>query len=160
MSKITPSLWFDNNLEEAIDFYRSVFSDTEVHSMHRYGKSEPGKPAPVMAADFEIEGQRFNAINGGPDFKFNEAVSFVVECTDQGEVDYYWEKLTAQGGKESMCGWVKDRFGLSWQIVPRALYETVAGKDQAGAQRATQAMLKMKKLIVADLEKAYRGETV
>lgn len=156
-SKITPSLWFDDNLEEAIDFYASVFPDTKIHSISRYGESGPGKPGSAMAGDFEILGQRFNAINGGPQFKFTEAVSFIVDCADQKEVDYYWEKLTADGGAESQCGWLKDRFGLSWQIVPRALYETVAGKDPAGAQRAVQAMLGMKKLIVADLEKAYRG---
>ena len=157
MSKITPSLWFDNNLEEAMDFYVSVFPDAKIHNVTRYGEAGPGKPGSVMTGDFEIAGQRFNAINGGPDFKFSEAISFIVDCKDQAEVDYYWEKLTADGGKEVQCGWLTDKFGLSWQIVPRALYETVTGKDPEGAKRATEAMFKMKKLIVADLENAYRG---
>jgi predicted 3-demethylubiquinone-9 3-methyltransferase (glyoxalase superfamily) len=157
MSKITPSLWFDNNLEEAMDFYVSVFPDARIHGVTRYGEGGMGTPGTVMTGDFELAGQRFNAINGGSHFKFSEATSFIVDCKDQSEVDYYWEKLTA-GGEEVQCGWLKDKFGLSWQIVPRALYETVTGKDAAGAQRATQAMLKMKKLIVADLEKAYAGQ--
>lgn len=157
MSKITPSLWFDNNLEEAMDFYVSVFPDAKIHNVTRYGEAGPGKPGSVMTGDFEIAGQRFNAINGGPDFKFTEAISFIVDCKDQAEVDYYWDKLTADGGKEVQCGWLTDKFGLSWQIVPRALYETVTGGDPAGARRATEAMFKMKKLIVADLENAYRG---
>lgn len=158
MSKITPSLWFDDNLEEAMDFYASVFPDTKIHGTTRYPEGSMGEPGKVMTGDFEILGQRFNAINGGPHFKFSEAVSFIVDCKDQAEVDYYWEKLPAGGGAESQCGWVKDKFGLSWQIVPRALYETVTGPDKAGAERATKAMLAMHKLIVADLEKAYRGE--
>ena len=158
MSKITPSLWFDNNLEQAMDFYASVFPDTKIHGTTRYTEGGMGEPGTVMTGDFEILGQRFNAINGGPHFKFSEAISFIIDCQDQSEVDYYWDKLTAGDGTESQCGWVKDKFGVSWQIVPRALYETVTGKDPAGAQRATQAMLKMNKLIVADLEKAYRGQ--
>ena len=158
MSKITPSLWFDNNLEQAMDFYASVFPDTKIHGTTRYTEGGMGEPGTVMTGDFEILGQRFNAINGGPHFKFSEATSFIIDCQDQSEVDYYWDKLTAGDGTESQCGWVKDKFGVSWQIVPRALYETVTGKDPAGAQRATQAMLKMNKLIVADLEKAYRGQ--
>ncbi|GLQ53476.1 VOC family protein [Devosia nitrariae] len=157
MSKITPSLWFDNNLEEAMDFYVSVFPDAKIHSVTRYGEAGPGKPGSVMTGDFEIAGQRFNAINGGPDFKFSEAISFIVDCEDQAEVDYYWDKLTANGGKEVQCGWLTDKFGLSWQIVPRALYGTVTGKDAEGAKRATEAMFKMKKLVVAELENAYRG---
>ena len=158
MSKITPSLWFDNNLEQAMDFYASVFPDTKIHGTTRYTEGGMGEPVTVMTGDFEILGQRFNAINGGPHFKFSEAISFIIDCQDQSEVDYYWDKLTAGDGTESQCGWVKDKFGVSWQIVPRALYETVTGKDPAGAQRATHAMLKMNKLIVADLEKAYRGQ--
>jgi len=158
MGKITPSLWFDDNLEEAMDFYVSVFPDSKIHGIVRYGETGPGKPGSAMTGDFEIMGQRFNAINGGPEFKFSEAVSFIIDCKDQAEVDYYWTKLTADGGAESYCGWVKDRFGLSWQIIPQALYRTVTGSDPAGAQRATEAMLKMRKLIVADLEKAYAGQ--
>lgn len=158
MSKITPSLWFDNNLEQAMEFYASVFPDTRIHGTTRYTEGGMGEPGTVMTGDFEILGQRFNAINGGPHFKFSEAISFIIECKDQAEVDYYWDKLTEGEGAESQCGWVKDKFGVSWQIVPKALYATVTGPDKAGAERATKAMLGMKKLIVADLEKAYRGE--
>ncbi|WP_417582676.1 VOC family protein [Pelagibacterium sp.] len=158
MSRITPSLWFDDNLEQAMEFYASIFPDAKVHGTTRYGEGGMGKPGKVMTGDFEILGQRFNAINGGPHFKFSEATSFIIDCVDQSEVDYYWDKLTEGEGTESQCGWVKDKFGLSWQIVPRALYRTVTGSDPSGAQRATQAMLKMNKLIVADLEAAYRGD--
>ncbi|WP_332716423.1 VOC family protein [Pelagibacterium mangrovi] len=158
MSKITPSLWFDNNLEEAMEFYASIFPDTKIHGTTRYVEGGMGEPGKVMTGDFELLGQRFNAINGGPHFKFSEAVSFIVDCKDQTEVDYYWDKLREGGGAEVECGWLKDRFGLSWQIIPRALYDTVTGKDKAGSERATKAMVGMKKLIVADLEKAYRGE--
>lgn len=158
MPGITPSLWFDNNLEEAMEFYASVFPDTKIHGTTLYTEGGMGEPGTVMTGDFEILGQRFNAINGGPHFKFSEAVSFIIDCADQAEVDYYWDKLTQGEGAESQCGWVKDKFGVSWQIVPKALYATVTGSDKAGAERATKAMLKMKKLIVADLEKAYRGE--
>jgi len=158
MPRIIPSLWFDDNLEQAMDFYASVFPDTRIHGTTRYTEGGMGEPGKVMTGDFEILGQRFNAINGGPHFKFSEATSFIIECADQAEVDYYWDKLTEGEGAESQCGWVKDRFGVSWQIVPKALYSTVTGKDPEGAKRATQAMLKMKKLIVADLEAAYRGQ--
>jgi predicted 3-demethylubiquinone-9 3-methyltransferase (glyoxalase superfamily) len=158
MPRIIPSLWFDDNLEQAMDFYASVFPDTRIHGTTRYTEGGMGEPGKVMTGDFEILGQRFNAINGGPHFKFSEATSFIIECADQAEVDYYWDKLTEGEGAESQCGWVKDRFGVSWQIVPKALYITVTGKDPEGAKRATQAMLKMKKLIVADLEAAYRGQ--
>lgn len=158
MPRITPSLWFDNNLEEAMDFYVSVFPETKIHGLTRYVEGGMGEPGSVMTGDFEILGQRFNAINGGPHFNFSEAVSFIIDCKDQAEIDYYWDKLTTNGGAESQCGWARDRFGLSWQIVPRALYDTVTGPDPEGASRATQAMLKMKKLIVADLERAYRGD--
>ncbi|HCO53838.1 MAG TPA: hypothetical protein DIT93_02315 [Pelagibacterium sp.] len=158
MPRIIPSLWFDDNLEQAMDFYASVFPDTWIHGTTRYTEGGMGEPGKVMTGDFEILGQRFNAINGGPHFKFSEATSFIIECADQAEVDYYWDKLTEGEGAESQCGGVKDRFGVSWQIVPKALYSTVTGKDPEGAKRATQAMLKMKKLIVADLEAAYRGQ--
>lgn len=157
MTTITPSLWFDNNLEEAMAFYAGIFPDAKIHGTTRHAEGGMGEPGTIMAGDFEIAGQRFNAINGGPLFKFSEAVSFIVDCKDQAEVDYYWEKLT-DGGTVIECGWLKDKFGLCWQIVPKAIYETVTGKDPAGASRATKAMLGMKKLIVADLEKAYRGE--
>ena len=158
MSTITPCLWFNNNLEEAMEYYASIFPQTKLLGTTRYTEGGMGEPGTVMTGDFELLGQRFTAINGGPAFTFSEAVSFVIDCKDQSEVDYYWDKLTADGGAESQCGWVRDRFGLSWQIVPKALYDTVTGTDPAGAQRATQAMLKMKKLIFTDLEKAYRGD--
>ncbi|WP_404403098.1 VOC family protein [Pelagibacterium halotolerans] len=157
MSRITPSLWFDNNLEEAMDFYAAIFPDTKIHGMTRYPEGGMGEPGAVMTGDFELLGQRFNAINGGPNYKFNEAISFIVDCKDQAEVDHYWEKLPADGGTEIQCGWVRDKFGICWQIVPRALYRTVTGSDPEGAKRATQVMLKMKKLIVAELEAAYEG---
>lgn len=158
MTGIVPSLWFDDNLEQAMDFYASVFPGTRILGTTRYPEGGMGEPGKVMTGDFEILGQRFNAINGGPHFKFSEATSFIIDCADQAEVDYYWDKLTEGEGAESQCGWVKDRFGVSWQIVPKALYSTVTGEDPEGARRATQAMLKMKKLIVADLEAAYRGQ--
>lgn len=153
MSKITPFLWFDNNAEEALNLYTSIFKNAKVHSVNRMGPD-----GPVMTASFELEGQEFIALNGGPHFKFNEAVSFVVNCEGQEEVDYYWNKLT-EGGTESQCGWLKDKFGLSWQIVPTALPRLLGHKDGAKAQRAMQAMMKMKKIIIADLEAAANQET-
>ncbi|UPT68430.1 MAG: VOC family protein [Sphingobacteriales bacterium JAD_PAG50586_3] len=150
MQKVTPFLWFDNNLEEAINFYTSVFKNTEVKSINRMGAD-----GPVFSAVFVIEGQEFKAMNAGPMFKFNEAVSFFVNCADQAEVDYYWEKLTANGGVESRCGWLKDKFGLSWQIIPDALGRLMGDPNQQKAGNVIQAMLKMNKIIVADLEAAY-----
>lgn len=137
MPTITPSLWFNDTLEEAMAFYASVFPGMTIHGVTRYGEGGMGTPGTVMTGDFEIFGQRFNAINGGPHFAFNEAVSFIVDCADQAEVDYYWDSLIAGGGAESQCGWLKDKFGLSWQIVPQAIYTTIAGKDPEGAKRAT-----------------------
>lgn len=157
MRKIKPCLWFDDRIEEAVNFYVSVFKDGKILDMSRYGDAGPLPKGKVMVANFEIQGQEFMALNGGPQFKFNEAVSFYANCKDQAEVDYYWEKLTADGGEESMCGWLRDKFGLSWQIVPEALGRLVGGPDKAGANRAMQAMLQMQKIVVADLEKAYAG---
>lgn len=151
MSGITPFLWFDDNLEEAMNFYVSVFPDAKITGVQR--QSPDG---PVFTASFDLMGQKFGALNGGPQFKFTEAVSFVVACKDQKEVDYYWDRLTADGGEESMCGWLKDKFGLSWQIIPDALFTYIGGSDAHGRQRATEAMLKMKKIVVADLERAYK----
>jgi predicted 3-demethylubiquinone-9 3-methyltransferase (glyoxalase superfamily) len=142
VQKISPFLWFDNNMEEAVKFYVSVFPDSKVTTMN------------PMTSSFELCGHEFMALNGGPMFKFTEAVSFFVKCKDQAEVDNYWNKLLAGGGAESQCGWLKDRFGLSWQIIPDALGRYLQDKDPAKAQRVMQAMLKMKKIIVADLEKA------
>ena len=154
MQKITPFLWFDNNLEEAMSFYTSVFKNAKVVNVSRYGDAGPGPKGSVMTATFELEGQRFMGLNGGPHFKFTEAVSFFVSCDTQQEVDELWAKLT-EGGEESQCGWLKDRFGLSWQIVPRALGEMLGDKDPKKSQRVMQAMLKMKKIDIAGLKRAY-----
>lgn len=152
MQKITPFLWFDNQAEDAAKFYVSVFKDSKMGQVSRYGEGMPGPVGSVMTAAFEIEGQSFIALNGGPVFKFTEAVSFVVNCDTQKEIDHYWDKLTAGGGKEVQCGWLKDRFGLSWQIVPSALPELVKKSD-----KVMQALLHMKKLDIAALERAAAG---
>src|SRR6185295_17703814 len=163
MRGITPMLWYDKEAEEAANFYCSVFKNSKVTHVSRYSGGEvsekSGQPAgSVMTAEFEIDGQNFVALNAGPMFKFTEAVSFVINCENQEEVDYFWEKLTADGGQESMCGWLKDKYGLSWQIIPDALSKQLANPDQEKAGRVMQAMLKMKKIIVADLEKAADGK--
>lgn len=156
--KITPFLWFNDNAEEAINLYTSIFKNSKTLSIARYGEAGPGPKGTVMTASFELEGQEFVALNGGPIFKFTEAVSFVVNCETQEEIDNYWNKLTADGGQESQCGWLKDKFGLSWQIVPCVLSKLLTDKDAKKAQRVMQAMLKMKKIIIADLEKASDGK--
>lgn len=153
MSTISPCLWFDDNLEEAAAFYTSIFPHSSVGHLSRYTDAGPGEPGKVMAGDFTLDGTRFRAINGGPQFRFSEAISFSIDCRDQSEVDYYWNSLSA-GGEESVCGWLKDRFGVSWQIVPSRLYELVADDDPARAEAATQAMLGMRRIVVADLEAA------
>jgi predicted 3-demethylubiquinone-9 3-methyltransferase (glyoxalase superfamily) len=157
MPKIHPFLWFDKEAEEAMNFYVSVFPNSKVLSVQRYGPAGPGPEGSVMSADFELDGQRISVLNGGPLFNFSEAFSFVIDCKDQAEVDYYWDKLL-EGGQPSQCGWLKDRYGFSWQVVPKALFETVGGPDAAGRNRAMEAMMKMSKLDVATLERAYRGE--
>ena len=154
--KITPFLWFDNQAEEAMKFYLSVFKNSKAGKVTRYGDAGPGPKGTVMTASFQIEGQEFVALNGGPQFKFSEAISFVVNCKTQEEVDYYWEKLSA-GGKEQMCGWLKDKYGLCWQIVPTVLPELMSSADPAKAQRAMQAMLQMKKIDIGTLERAARS---
>jgi predicted 3-demethylubiquinone-9 3-methyltransferase (glyoxalase superfamily) len=153
MSRITPFLWFDNQAEEAAQFYTSIFKNSKINKLNRYGDAGPGPKGQVMTASFSIDGVEFTALNGGPHFKFSEAVSFVVHCQTQQEVDEYWEKLSA-GGKESQCGWLKDKFGLSWQIVPDALIELLGDKDAAKAQRVMQAMLKMTKIDIQKLKDA------
>ena len=153
MPKITPFLWFDSQAEEAAQFYTSIFPNSRIVSTTRYGEGAPMPKGGVMTVVFELDGQRFIALNGGPLFKFNESVSFTVDCKTQQEVDEYWAKLTA-GGQESQCGWLKDKFGLSWQIVPTVLGELLSDPDPKKAKRAMQAMLKMKKLDVAALKRA------
>lgn len=145
MQKITPFLWFDGNLEEVVNFYVSVFPNARVERVN------------PMTAAFVIEGQDFLALNGGPQFKFNEAVSFFIRCETQDEIDYFWQHLTADGGNESRCGWLKDRFGLSWQVVPNALSDYLGGPDRAKAQRVMEAMLKMTKIDIAALQAASLG---
>jgi predicted 3-demethylubiquinone-9 3-methyltransferase (glyoxalase superfamily) len=154
MQKITPFLWFDNQAEEAARFYTSVFKNSKLGHVSRYGDAGPGPKGRVMVAQFQIEGQDFLALNGGPQFKFTEAVSFVVNCETQDEVDYFWEKLS-EGGHTSQCGWLKDKFGLSWQIVPTAMGKLLGDRDPARSQRVTKAMLQMTKIDIAALQRAY-----
>ncbi len=152
--KITPFLWFDNNAEEAMDFYVSIFENAEVLSISRYGDAGPGPDGSVMVASFRLAGQEFLALNGGPQYTFTEAVSFLIDCTSQEEVDYYWDKLS-EGGEPGPCGWLKDQFGLSWQVVPSVLGEMLEDKDRERANRVMQAMLQMSKLDIATLTRAY-----
>ena len=145
MKKVTPFLWFDTQAEEAMNFYVSIFKNSKVLG------------ASPVSVNFELEGQEFIAFNAGPEFKFNESISMFVNCADQAEVDYFWNKLIADGGEESRCGWLKDKYGLSWQIVPKQLGELMGDPDPEKSQRVMQAMLKMNKIIVADLKRAYEG---
>jgi predicted 3-demethylubiquinone-9 3-methyltransferase (glyoxalase superfamily) len=155
MPGIVPNLWFDGNAQEAAEFYVSVFPNSKITNVLHYTEAGPGEPGSVLTVDFVLDGQRFTAINGGPQFTFDEAVSFLIECEDQAEIDRYWDVLTADGGEESQCGWLKDRFGLSWQVVPEGWEHLYEGE---GAARATEAMLGMKKLDLAALEAAARGD--
>lgn len=157
MPPIRPCLWFDTQAEEAARFYTSVFPDSRIVGMQRYGSAGPREEGLVMTVELELDGTRFIALNGGPDFTFNEAVSFEIECADQDEVDRYWDALAAGGGAEGPCGWVKDRYGVSWQVVPKRLNELVADPDRERAQRVVAAMLQMRKLDVAELERAAEG---
>ena len=154
MKKITPFLWFDDQAEEAMNFYVSVFKNSKVLGISRYGEGAPRPAGMVMTASFELDGQEFTALNAGPLFKFTEAISFFVNCETQAEVDELWKKLSA-GGEEGQCGWLKDKYGLSWQIVPTALGELMGDPDPVKSQRVMQAMLKMKKIDIAGLRKAY-----
>lgn len=153
MQKITPFLWFDNNAEEAMDFYASIFKNSKVGKVSRYGDAGPGPKGTVMTAEFSLEGIEFVALNGGPRFKFTEAISFVVNCETQEEVDYYWDKLS-EGGEKSRCGWLKDKFGLWWQVVPTILDELMSDPDQEKAGRVMQAMLQMDKIDIEPLKRA------
>jgi predicted 3-demethylubiquinone-9 3-methyltransferase (glyoxalase superfamily) len=147
--RINPFLWYDNQAEEAANFYVSIFKNSKVQNVARYGDAGPGPKGSVMTVAFELEGQKFIALNGGPQFKFNESVSFVVNCETQEEIDYFWEKLSSNGGQEVQCGWLKDRFGLSWQVVPIVLAELVHKSD-----KVMQALMQMKKLDIAKLKQA------
>jgi len=151
MKKITPFLWFDTQAEEAMNFYVSLFKSSKVNNISR------GPDGRVFLVSFELDGHEFMGLNAGPQFKFNEAVSMYVDCEDQAEVDYFWNAFTADGGEESMCGWLKDKYGLSWQIVPKQLGRLVNDPDPEKSQRVMNAMLNMRKIIVADLERAYEG---
>ncbi|HEX4736298.1 MAG TPA: VOC family protein [Allosphingosinicella sp.] len=159
MSKIKPCLWFDGVAEDAANFYVSLLPDSRVDRVVRAAADTPSGPAgSVLLVEFTLAGQPFQGLNGGPQFPFTEAVSFSIECEGQEEVDRLWNALTADGGKPVQCGWLKDRYGLSWQIVPKAMDRLLGGSDPAGAKRAMEAMLKMVKLDIAELERAYRGE--
>ena len=154
MQKIKPFLWFNDNAEEAMQFYLSVFKNAKAGPVTRYGEAGPGKPGSVMTASFELNGIEFMALNGGPDFAFTHAISFVVPCDTQAEIDEMWDKLRAGGGEEVQCGWLRDKFGLSWQVVPANLTDLLRGKDAEGGKRATQAMYQMKKLDIDSLRRA------
>jgi predicted 3-demethylubiquinone-9 3-methyltransferase (glyoxalase superfamily) len=155
MQKITTFLWFDKEAEEATNFYTSIFDNSRILDVSRYGEAGPGAPGTVMTVAFELAGQRFIALNGGPEYKFTEAISLMVDCADQEEVDELWAKLT-DGGEEGPCGWLKDRYGLSWQIVPRQLTELLSDPDPVKSGRVMQAMMGMKKIEVQGLEDAYK----
>ena len=153
MSRLTPCLWFDTEGEEAARFYTSVFPNSAILEISRYGEAGPREEGTVMTVEFELDGLKFLALNGGPEFSFSEAISFQVSCRDQAEVDGYWSKLS-EGGEEGPCGWLKDRFGVSWQIVPTALPALLKSPDRDASQRVMRAMLKMKKLEIGELERA------
>ena len=156
MQKITPFLWFDGNAEEAMNFYTSVFKNSKILAVSRYGEGGPGQKGSVMTGTFTVEGQEFIVLNGGPQFKFTEAVSFFVKCDTQAEIDELWEKLSA-GGQKGRCGWLKDKFGLSWQIVPPVLSQLLGDKDPAKSKRVLEAMLKMDKIDIDALKKAHNN---
>jgi predicted 3-demethylubiquinone-9 3-methyltransferase (glyoxalase superfamily) len=153
MQRITTFLWFNDNAEEAANYYTSIFKGSKIRNVSRYGDAGPGPKGSVMVVQFELDGQDFIALNGGPQFKFTEAISLLVNCKDQEEIDYYWEKL-ATGGQEVQCGWLKDRFGLSWQVVPQNFSELISPKDPAKAGRAMKAMMQMTKIDIAALRNA------
>ncbi len=155
MEKIVPNLWFDTQAEEAAEFYVSLFEDSKILEVLPYGEAGPGEPGTVMLVNFQLNGQEYVAINGGPQFPFTEAVSFEIRCEDQAEVDRYWDALTADGGEEVQCGWLKDKYGLSWQVVPKQWVEMVTRSEPRKMEAAFKAMLGMKKLDIAELERAY-----
>jgi predicted 3-demethylubiquinone-9 3-methyltransferase (glyoxalase superfamily) len=153
----TTCLWFDGQAEEAANYYASIFPNSKLGRIGRYTEAGPGPAGSVLAVEFELNGQKFVGLNGGPEFKFNEAISFQIFCADQEEIDYYWNTLT-EGGEESVCGWLKDRYGVSWQVIPAGLTDMIGDPDPEKAKRTTEAMLAMRKLDIAALEKAYAGE--
>ena len=155
MQKIVPNLWFDTEAQEAAEFYCSIFKNSQINNVSYYGEAGPREAGMVLTVDFELDGQEFTALNGGPDFKFNEALSLLVNCESQAEVDYFWERLS-EGGEEGPCGWLKDKFGLSWQVTPTRLVELLQDEDSQKANRVMKAMLEMGKIEIEDLEKAYR----
>jgi predicted 3-demethylubiquinone-9 3-methyltransferase (glyoxalase superfamily) len=158
MSKISPCLWFDGNAEDAAKLYTSLFPDSRIDAVNRAPADNPATPeGAVLTVEFTLSGEKFIGLNGGPEFPFTEAVSFSIDCEDQAEVDRYWDALIAGGGEPSQCGWLKDRFGVSWQVVPKQLREYLGGSDPAGARRAMDAMLQMSRLDVAKLRDAYEG---
>ncbi|MEU8828505.1 VOC family protein [Streptomyces sp. NPDC048636] len=154
----TTCLWFDGQAEEAAQFYVSIFKNSRIGRVARYTEAGPGPAGSVVTVDFEANGQKFVGLNGGPEFTFNEAISLQIHCADQEEVDHYWYKLLEGGGEEVACGWLRDKFGVSWQVVPSVLLDMITDEDQEKAKRATEAMLSMKKLDIATLRKAYAGE--
>ena len=156
-TRITPMLWFDNQAEEAANFYISIFKNSKITNTARYGENMPGPAGSVMVVEFELDGQQFTALNGGPQFKFSEAISFVVDCNGQQEVDYYWDKLIAGGGAPQQCGWLKDKYGLSWQVVPAEAIEMMSDPDPVKSQRVMGAVMKMIKLDLAQLRRAYEN---
>ncbi len=158
MQKIFPFLWFDTNAEEAMNYYCSIFKNSKVLQVQRYPEGGPAPAGSVMVCSFELEGQRFTALNGGPGHPHTDAISFVVDCKDQAEVDDYWAKLTANGGEAIACGWLKDKFGVRWQIWPSQILKYVGGPDKAGSQRAMAEMMKQVKLEIAPIKKAYEGK--
>jgi predicted 3-demethylubiquinone-9 3-methyltransferase (glyoxalase superfamily) len=155
---LTTCLWFNTEAEEAASFYTGIFKDSRLGRVHRTTEAGPGPAGSVLLVEFELNGQKFSALNGGPQFTFTEAISIVVPCADQAEVDYYWDNLLAGGGQEVACGWLKDKYGLCWQIVPSRFFEMIAGPDTGKAARVTQAMLGMTKFDLAALERAYAGD--
>ena len=161
MPNITPMLWFDDDAEQAATFYASTFPNSRIDKVVRAASDTPSnKKGDVITVEFTLDGTKFVGLNGGPDFKFNEAVSFVIDCKDQAEVDHYWDALIKGGGEPSVCGWLKDKFGLSWQVTPRRLLEMTESDDRPAAERAMKAMLEMTKIDIAKLEEAYKGEPV
>ena len=154
--RITPMLWYDNQAEEAANYYASIFKNSKVTNVARYGDAGPGPKGSVMVAEFELDGQKFTALNGGPRFKFTEAISLVVNCENQEEVDYYWEKLSGDGGQEVVCGWLKDKYGLSWQVCPVRVFELLS--DPATSDRVMAAVMEMKKIDLSKIEQAVAAK--